>query len=51
MAFKFFVVPIQNSEVAESELNGFLRKHTVLSLDRRWVDQGGKHLQRNIPVP
>ena len=40
MAFKFFVVPIRNSEVAESELNGFLRKHTVLSLDRRWVDQG-----------
>lgn len=40
MAFKFFTVSIQNGEWAEEELNGFLRSHKVLSVDRRWVDQG-----------
>ena len=40
MAFKFFTVPIQNSEAAEAELNGFLGSHKILSVDRRWVDQG-----------
>ncbi len=40
MAFKFFTVPIQNSEAAEFKLNTFLRSHTALSVDRRWVDQG-----------
>ena len=32
--------PIQNGESAEEELNVFLRSYTVLSVDRRWVDQG-----------
>lgn len=41
MAFKFFVVPIHGSDGVEVELNAFLRNHKVLSLDRRWVDQGG----------
>jgi superfamily II DNA helicase RecQ len=40
MAFRFFTVPIQNAEQAEAELNGFLRRHKVLSIDRRWVEQG-----------
>jgi hypothetical protein len=40
MAFRFFTVPIQNAEQAEAELNGFLRSHKVLSIDRRWVEQG-----------
>jgi len=40
MAFKFFTVPILNSDAAESELNAFLRSHRVLSVDRRCVDQG-----------
>ena len=40
MAFRFFTVPIQNAEQAEAELNGFLRSHKVLSVDRRWVEQG-----------
>src|SRR5208337_4616636 len=40
MAFRFFTVPIQNAEQAEAELNGFLRGHKVLSIDRRWVEQG-----------
>ncbi|HEV3255716.1 MAG TPA: hypothetical protein VG013_02430 [Gemmataceae bacterium] len=40
MAFRFFTIPIQNAEPAEAELNGFLRSHKVLSIDRRWVEQG-----------
>jgi len=40
MAFKVFTIPIQNSEAAEVELNTFLRSHTVLSVEQRWVDQG-----------
>ena len=40
MAFKFFTIPIQNTDAAEAELNGFLGGHKVLSVDRRWVDQG-----------
>jgi len=38
--FKFMTVPIQSSDVAEAELNSFLQSHRVLSVDRRWVDQG-----------
>jgi hypothetical protein len=37
MAFKFFTIPIQDSEGAEAELNGFLRSHKVLSVDRRRI--------------
>lgn len=40
MAFKFFIVPIQDSESTEAELNSFLRGHKVLDVERRWVDQG-----------
>jgi superfamily II DNA helicase RecQ len=40
MAFKLFTLPIQNGEAAEDELNTFLRSHTVLSVEQRWVDQG-----------
>ena len=40
MAFKFFTVPIQSSAAVEAELNRFLSNHKVLSVDRRWVDQG-----------
>lgn len=40
MAFRFYTVPIQDSEEAGEELNAFLRSHRVLSVDRRWVDQG-----------
>lgn len=40
MAFKFFTVPIQDSGRAVGELNGFLRSHKVLLVDRRWVEQG-----------
>jgi hypothetical protein len=40
MPFKFFIVPIHDAGQAEAELNGFLRSHRVLSVDRRWVEQG-----------
>ena len=40
MAFRFFSVPIHDSGTAAEELNGFLHSHKVLSIDRRWVEQG-----------
>ena len=40
MAYKFFHVPIRQTEQAEAALNQFLSSHRVLSVDRRWVDQG-----------
>ncbi len=40
MAFKFFTIPVSDAAVAEAELNGFVRQHKVLSVDRRWVEQG-----------
>lgn len=42
MAFKFFLIPIGESETAEAEMNAFLNSHKVLSIDRRWVDQGSQ---------
>jgi len=40
MPFQFFVVPIVNGQDAQSELNSFLSSRKILSVDRRWVDQG-----------
>jgi superfamily II DNA helicase RecQ len=40
MPFKFFTIPIHDAGQAEAELNSFLRSHKVLSVDRRWVEQG-----------
>ena len=40
MAFRFFTVPIQSASAVESELNAFLRRHKVLSVDRRFVEDG-----------
>ncbi len=34
------MVPIRFAEPAQEELNEFLRSHRVLSVDRRWVEQG-----------
>jgi len=42
MPFRFFVVPIQDSGDAEAQLNAFLGSHRVLTVDRRWVEQGGQ---------
>jgi superfamily II DNA helicase RecQ len=40
MSFKFFIVPIREGGTAEAQLNAFLASHKVLSVDRRWVEQG-----------
>jgi len=40
--YRFFVIPVRTSVSAEEELNRFLRSHRVLSVDRRWVDQGSE---------
>jgi hypothetical protein len=40
MAFQIFTVPIRDPVAAQQELNSFLQAHKVLSVDRRWVDQG-----------
>ena len=40
MPIKFFVIPIQDLEAAESESNAFLGSHTVVRVERNWVDQG-----------
>jgi superfamily II DNA helicase RecQ len=40
MAFKIIAIPLNDGGRAEAELNAFLRGHRVLSVDRRWVEQG-----------
>ncbi len=40
MPYHMFVVPIHDDGLAIAELNGFLRSHKVLSVDRRWVNLG-----------
>ena len=40
MALRFFTVPVNDGEAFEQELNGFLARHKVLSIDRRLIDQG-----------
>ena len=40
MAFKFITIPIHDGSEAEAELNQFLNSYKILSVDRRWVDQG-----------
>jgi superfamily II DNA helicase RecQ len=42
MSFRFFVIPINQDGEAEAQLNAFLASHKVLSIDRRWVDQGSQ---------
>lgn len=40
MPYRFFLIPVRDGGAAAAELNGFLRGHRVLSVDRRWVDLG-----------
>jgi len=40
MAYRFFTIPIQDPRQAEAELNGFLRSHRVLSVERKWIEGG-----------
>ncbi len=50
MAYQLFQVPVRDSGVAEEELNRFLRGHRILSVDRRWVDQGAGSFWRGTDV-
>jgi superfamily II DNA helicase RecQ len=40
MSYRVFTVPIQHPHQAEQEMNSFLRSHRVLSVERRWVENG-----------
>ena len=40
MAFKFFNISMYDEGSAEAELNSFLQSHSVLTVDRRFVEQG-----------
>jgi hypothetical protein len=42
MAYRFFTISIRDEGPAAADLNGFLRSRRVLSVDRRWVDQGSE---------
>jgi superfamily II DNA helicase RecQ len=38
MPFRFFVVSVHDDNRSAEELNGFLRSHRILSVDKRWVE-------------
>jgi hypothetical protein len=40
MGLRFFVVPVRDPSAFEQELNGFLARHKVVSIDRHLIDQG-----------
>ena len=40
MGLRFFVVPVHYSSAFEQELNGFLARHKVVSIDRQLIDEG-----------
>ncbi len=42
MAFRSFVIPVFPSEWAERELSRFLQSHRVVSVERRFVEQGSE---------
>jgi hypothetical protein len=42
MAYRIFVVSARDEGAATAELNGFLRSHRVLGVDRRWVNHDGE---------
>jgi superfamily II DNA helicase RecQ len=44
MALRFFVIPIVDSSEPEKELNAFLDSHRVVSVERRFVEQGSQSL-------
>jgi hypothetical protein len=42
IAYHFFTISVRDEGPAAADLNGFLRSRRVLSVDRRWVDQGSE---------
>jgi hypothetical protein len=42
VACRFFVVSLNDEGTAAAELNGLLRSHRVLAVERHWVEQGAE---------
>ena len=40
MAYKFFHIPASSSAAAEAELNGFLARYRVQTVDRQFIAAG-----------
>jgi superfamily II DNA helicase RecQ len=40
MAYRVFTIPVRGPGAAETELNGFMASHRVMSVDRRFVEEG-----------
>ena len=40
MPFKVFTIPVTSPEAAENDLNAFLASHRVLTVERRWIEDG-----------
>lgn len=40
MPYQFFLIPVRQADEAAAAMNQFLSTRRVLSVDRRWVDQG-----------
>ena len=40
MQFEFIIVPVNNSEMAQTELNKFLRSHRIVAVQKEFVSQG-----------
>jgi hypothetical protein len=45
MAYRVFTLPVRDPGVAETELNGFLASHRVLSVGQRFVEDGERSFQ------
>ncbi len=41
MQRKLFILPVENVEAAEVEMNAFLRSHRVLAVKKEFVADGG----------
>lgn len=44
MSFRFFTIPITSADGPTECLNGFLRSHRIIKVDRQFVDQGTSSL-------
>jgi hypothetical protein len=44
MSFKFFYVPSRNPESTEAELNSVLASHRVVTIERKFVENGAVHI-------
>ena len=54
MGLRFFVVPVHDSSAFEQDLNGFLARHKVVSIDRHLIDRASQLVLgdlRRLPQP